>query len=400
MNKLISPFRASGTVKAPPSKSFAHRLIIGAGLSFGESVIRGVKESEDVLATLDCIRALGSRAKFSDGTLKISADGTGDDFPTLSCRESGSTLRFFLPIALALKGKAKLTGTSRLIERGIGVYEELFSEKGIVTEIADGAIIAKGKLYGGNFKLRGDVSSQFVTGLLYALPLLAEDSVLEIIPPVESRSYINITLGVLKSFGIRVDAVNENRFFIKGGQSYKSGEFDVEGDWSNAAFLYGFNLLGGNVSVEGLLKDSLQGDKICLEHFEALKNKKEIDLSDTPDLAPVLFAAAAYIGEGNFVGTKRLKIKESDRAEAMKTELSKFGAKTEIFENAVKIRASGLKKPTEAISAHNDHRIVMALTLLLSKTGGVIENAEAVNKSFPDFFVKIKELGGEVRDVT
>lgn len=399
MNKLIFPFTASGVVKAPPSKSFAHRLIIGAGLSSGESVITGVEKSEDILATLDCIRALGAKAELCGGVLKISSARAEGGIPTLPCRESGSTLRFFLPIALALNGKAHLTGTKRLIERGVGIYEDIFKEKGISVESTDESVIASGTLCGGSYKLRGDVSSQFVTGLLFALPLLSEDSVLELIPPVESRSYINITLGVLKNFGIQIEEKCKNRFFIKGGQSYMAGHFDVEGDWSNAAFLYGFNLIGGNVSVEGLNGNSLQGDKICLEYFEALKEEKEIDLSDCPDLAPVLFALAAALGKGSFVGTKRLAIKESNRALVMKTELLKFGVETEIFENAVKIRASGLKKPKEAIFSHNDHRIVMALCLLLSKTGGEIENAEAVNKSFPDFFEKIKEFGGDIRDV-
>lgn len=399
MNKRIFPFVANGTVKAPSSKSFAHRLIIAASLSSGKSTVTDVEKSEDILATVDCIKALGAEVRFEKDVLEITPVKESVGIPVLPCRESGSTLRFFLPIALALNEEVKLTGTKRLIERGVGIYKELFCDKGISIESTDESITAHGKLCGGNFRLCADVSSQFVTGLLFALPLLSEDSVIELIPPVESRSYINITLGVLKSFGICIEALDENRFFIKGGQSYNAGSFSVEGDWSNAAFLYGFNLLGGSVDVEGLNKDSLQGDKVCLEYFDFLKAKKEIDLSDCPDLAPVLFALAAVLGKGDFVGTRRLAIKESNRALAMKTELEKFGVNTEISENAVKIRASGIKTPNKAICSHNDHRIVMALTLLLSITGGEIENAEAVNKSFPDFFERIKKLGGEIRDV-
>ncbi len=400
MDRIISPFTAHGTVKAPSSKSVAHRLIIAAGLSSGKTIISGVETSEDILATLECISALGAKANLEDGVLEISSAKSDEDTPVLRCRESGSTLRFFLPIALAIKGKVCLTGTPRLIERGVGIYKELLGEKGIRITSTNECITAEGELCAGEFKLRGDVSSQFVTGLLFALPLLSGDSVLEIIPPVESRSYINITLGVLKQFGIQIQEPCENRFYIKGGQCYKAGRFDVEGDWSNAAFLYGFNLIGGSVNVEGLRSDSLQGDKACLEYFKALKDKKEIDLSNCPDLAPVLFALAAALGEGDFIGTRRLAIKESNRALAMKTELAKFGADTQIYENAVKIRCMRLTKPASAICSHNDHRIVMANCLLLSITGGKIENTEAVNKSFPDFFEKIRELGGDIEDVT
>ncbi len=399
MNRRILPFKACGTVRAPRSKSFAHRLIIGAGLAHGESVITGIEASEDVLASLDCIRALGTDVCLEGDVLRLTPNKLQKN-SLLPCRESGSTLRFFLPIALALQGSARLTGTQRLIERGIGIYKDIFEEKGIRIETVGSCVIAEGKLSGGEYKLRGDVSSQFVTGLLFALPLLDKDSTLELIPPVESRSYINITLGVLEKFGIRIEQSDENRFFIKGRQSYNAGVFDVEGDWSNAAFLYGFELLGGDVKVEGLSDYSLQGDKKCIECFKLLREGRQIDLSDTPDLAPVLFALAAAVGRGDFVGTRRLAIKESDRAQAMKKELSKLGAETEVYENAVKIRSSGLKAPSEVLCAHNDHRIVMALTLLCSVTGGEIENTEAVNKSFPDFFDKIRELGGDIRDVT
>ena len=399
MNKRIFPFTAHGTVKAPRSKSLAHRLIIGAGLSYGESTVTGVEKSEDVLATLDCIKALGVDVSLSGNVLKIKRGNIPCGIPMLACRESGSTLRFFMPVALALRGEAVFTGTKRLIERGVGIYNELFNEKGISIETGDEYVKVKGKLCAGSYKIRGDVSSQFVTGLLFALPLLSEDSTLELIPPVESRSYIDITLGALEKLGVKIAKTDENSFFIKGGQSFSSGSYDVEGDWSNAAFLYGFNLLGGDVTVEGLDARSLQGDKACLACFDALSRGETVDLSDSPDLAPVLFALAAYSGRGSFVGTKRLAIKESDRALAMKNELEKFGARVDVYENAVEIFSSGLKKPEEPICSHNDHRIVMALTLLLSVTGGEIEGIEAVNKSFPDFFEKLDELGAITENV-
>ena len=393
---------AHGTVCAPPSKSMAHRLLICAGLSDGECVVHGISESEDMRATMDCLRALGVKCEKEGDIVRVSgidirkAAAPGQ----LNCRESGSTLRFFIPIALLTGKETVLAGSRRLMDRPLGVYEELFLQRGIGFRKTEREIKICGNLQSGDFELDGNVSSQFVTGLLFALPLLDGDSRIVLRPPVESRSYIDMTLSALKLFGVEAGWQEENVLYIKGNQHYRAGEVLVEGDYSNAAFFAALNLLGGQVKIENLRKDSLQGDRIYEELFEKLKRPgAEIDLSDCPDLGPVLFAAAAAKHGGKFTGTSRLRIKESNRGEAMAAELQKFGVTAEVRENEVFISGRGLQKPAKCLDGHNDHRIVMSEAVLLTQTGGIIDGAEAVSKSFPDFFEKLASLGIEVERV-
>lgn len=399
MKVHIKPGLCAGSVSAPPSKSFAHRMLICAALAKGVSRIKGLSRSEDMLATLDCIAALGAKAALDGDTAIITGGG---DIPSgealFPCRESGSTLRFMIPIAAACCDKAKFTGTKRLYERGVGIYEELFAQKGISIKKHPEGLEISGRLSAGEYVFRGDVSSQFVTGLLFALPLLDGESIIRVLPPVESRGYIDLTLDVLKKFGITVTEAPENTFTIAGGQSYVPCNTQVEGDWSNAAALLALNNLGGNVTVTGLNEDSIQGDRVCAKHLSRLKSPNaEIDISNCPDLGPVLMAAAANEGGGAvFTGTRRLRIKESDRAEAMAQELRKFGTEVEVLDNSVIIKPGRLQSPTEILSGHNDHRIVMAMSLLASAVGGTIDGAQAVRKSYPDFFDVLRRLGSEV----
>ena len=393
---------ARGTVCAPPSKSMAHRLLICAGLSDGECVVHGISDSEDMLATMDCLRALGVQCEKDGETVRVAGiDIRRAAAPKqLNCRESGSTLRFFIPIALMTGMETVLAGSRRLMERPLSVYEDLFLQRGIGFRKTEREIKICGNLQSGDFELDGNVSSQFVTGLLFALPLLDGDSRIVLRPPVESRSYIDMTLSALKLFGIEAGWQEENVLYIKGNQHYRAGEVFVEGDYSNAAFFAALNLLGGQVKIENLREDSLQGDRIYEELFEKLKRPgAEIDLSDCPDLGPVLFAAAAAKHGGKFTGTSRLKIKESNRGEAMAEELQKFGVTAEVLEKEVFISGQGLRKPEECLDGHNDHRIVMSEAVLLTQTGGIIDGAEAVAKSFPDFFQKLAFLGIEVERV-
>lgn len=399
MKLKISPSRLCGTVTAPPSKSYAHRMLICAALCGGESIIRGVSESEDMLATLDCISAMG--AKYVRAADTISVRGCSPktaEMKAFPCRESGSTLRFMIPPALVCCGSARFTGTPRLLERGIGIYEELLGAKGVkIAKTAEG-IELEGRLSAGEYTLRGNVSSQFVSGLMFALPLLDGDSVINVLPPVESRAYIDITVAVLKKFGIEIEEREENRFFVRGSQRYVPCDIAVEGDWSNAAALFALNALGGRLNINGLDAGSIQGDRICLEYIERLRRPgAESDISNCPDLGPVLFALAAASGNGGvFTGTRRLRIKESDRASAMAQELEAFGVKAEVNENSVIIPPCAIHAPERELCSHNDHRIVMALTLMLSITGGIIDGAEAVRKSYPNFFDELERLGLEV----
>ncbi len=397
MKLKIQPSRLCGEVKAPPSKSCAHRMLICAALAGGESRIHGISESEDMLATLDCIEALGAQyEKCGDSVTVRGRSGKTPEGAVFRCRESGSTLRFMIPLSLT-GARVRFEGTGRLLERGVGIYEELLGEKGVGIKKDAGGIELCGELRAGDYVLRGDVSSQFVTGLLFALPEKRGGSTIRVLPPVESRAYIDVTLSVLRSFGVKVSEPEKNLFFIPGGQSYAAGEKSVEGDWSNAAALEAFNHIGGSVRVTGLRTDSLQGDRVCLEYFERLGEPGAVlDISGCPDLGPVLFALAAAKGHGAcFTGTRRLRIKESDRAAVMARELSAFGVETELSDNSLVIGPGELKAPARELSAHNDHRIVMALTLLCSLTGGTIDGVQAVRKSYPGYVAELGSLGLE-----
>lgn len=401
MKVVIKPSRLCGEIAAPPSKSYAHRLLICAALSDGVSTVRGISKSEDMLATLDCMSALGIEYKTDGDNVTVCGGLDRKQRDTeFACRESGSTLRFFMPIALAAQKKSVFTGSERLISRGIGIYEKLFSENGIEVSKTDKTITLDGTLKAGKYSVMGNISSQFITGLLFALPLLSGDSELRVIPPVESRPYIDITIDAMKTFGVEIEEPSPNTFKIHGNSKYRPTDTSVEGDWSNAAALFALGM-SGDVKVTGLKDDSVQGDKVCVEHLNRLSSgTPTIDISDCPDLGPVLFAAAAIKNGATFTGTARLRIKESDRASAMAEEMRKFGIETEVSDNSVTVKKGELCAPTEVLSSHNDHRIVMAMTLLSSYVGGVIDTAEAINKSYPDFFKETAKLGleAEYRD--
>lgn len=401
MRVTIKPSLARGTVCAPPSKSMSHRLLICAGMSQGESVINSLAPSEDVFATIDCLRAMGAKVDFDIENSR--ARVTGVDFrksspeAELFCRESGSTLRFFLPPML-LSGKAvTLTGAPSLMRRPMSVYSDLCKKQKLMYEQNGNSITVKGVMKAGKYTIPGNISSQFISGLLFALPLLDGNSTISITPPIESLSYISLTISALAEFGVSVKWKDERTLFVEGNQVYKAHECTVEGDYSNAAFLDGFNLLGGDVTVTGLKEDSLQGDKVYSRYYDLLRiGSPALHIGDCPDLGPVLFALAASGHGGVFSGTRRLKIKESDRASAMAQELSKFGTSVTVEDDSVVIYPTDFHAPTVALDGHNDHRIVMALALLLTRTGGVIEGAQAVEKSFPNFFSVISSLGIEV----
>ena len=400
MNVTIHKGTPRGRVAAPASKSMAHRLLICAALAGGTSVIRGVSICDDVVATVNCLSALGAKISRDGDTLSVTGTDMISAVPssTLNCNESGSTLRFFLPLAL-LSGKNTLfLGAKSLMQRPMGVYEELCKKNGL-TYHADGESIAvRGPLKSGEYEVVGNVSSQFISGLLFALPLLDGDSKIKILPPVESRSYIDLTVEALSLFGVQVKWSDDNTLYIKGSQRYVPADLTVEGDYSGAAFIDAFAALGADVSVDGLNPDSTQGDKVYRLLFDMLKKGvPTIHIGNCPDLGPILFAVAAAKHGGVFTGTKRLRIKESDRAAAMAEELSKFGVSVTVYDDKVVVYPVSFGAPKATLSGHNDHRIVMALAVLLTLTGGEIEGAEAINKSYPSFFEDLSELGIEVK---
>lgn len=402
MKIRINEGKAKGIVKAPPSKSMAHRLLICAGLSKGTCIVHGIVRSKDVEATMDCLRAVGVKLEEAEGSVRV----TGADIKNasagkiLDCGESGSTLRFFVPLCLISGANAVLRGSNRLMERPLGIYKTMCEDRGLLFSQDETSLMVKGPLKSGNFKLAGNISSQFISGLLFALPLLDGDSVVTITPPIESRSYINMTISALALFGVEASWHDEKTIYIKGNQEYKCSEAWVEGDYSNAAFFEALNVFGGDVKIDNLPENSIQGDRVYGKMFDQLKKgTPALDISDCPDLAPILFAVAAAKNGGVFSGTRRLKIKESSRAEVMTEELAKFGVSSSVYDDEVIIYPIEFKKPSGELDGHNDHRIVMAEAILLTLTGGVIDGAEAVTKSFPDFFEKLKSLGIEVKEI-
>lgn len=397
----IRPSTLCGEIIAPPSKSIAHRFLICGALSRGECRINRVSESEDMKATIGCLSSLGANVQRERDTVTIFCGLNPQKEVTLDCIESGSTLRFMIPVALA-SGAEKITfkGSERLIARGVEVYQEVFADKGVRIEKDKNEIVVSGTLESGNYVLRGDVSSQYVTGLMLSLATLNSDSTIEILPPVESRPYIDMTIAVLEKFGVKIEETEKNKFFVKGGQRFAGGAYDVEGDWSNGAILLALNSFGSHIEVTGLDENSVQGDKVCVEIFRALeKGNATIDLSDCPDLAPIAFVVAAEKNGATFTGTERLKIKESDRAAVMAEELAKFGARVDVFDDYVVVHKAELHASSKEIRSHNDHRIAMSLAVLMTKYGGVLDGAEAVKKSFPDFFDVMKRAGAKVYEI-
>lgn len=403
MRVRIEPSLARGVVMAPPSKSMAHRMLICAGLAKGESLIEGVSYSQDVLATIGCLRALGASVTVEGDCVRvIGADLKTSASAVLDCNESGSTLRFFLPLCLLSDDEKSLVGSARLMERPQQIYSDLCKEKGISFSQTGEKITVQGRLSGGVYTVDGSVSSQFISGLLFALPLLDTDSTIRILPAPQSRPYIELTRAAQKTAGVESVWTSENELFVRGNQTYRAFDTRVEGDYSNAAFLDALSIVGGRVRVEGLLQESGQGDRVYKDYFEriARKDPMPMDLSDCPDLAPILFAIAAIKGGGEFVGTERLKWKECDRGAAMKEELSAFGARLVDYGNRIVVEACPLHAPDRILSSHNDHRIVMSLAVLLTVFGGEIEGAEAVKKSMPEFFDLISALGVKVNYVS
>ena len=402
MKVKILPSKTSGEVSAPPSKSFAHRYLIGSVLSRGKCVIKNIADSDDISATLSCIEQLGGIVMKDGNTVTVIPTNEKQiENAVFDCKESGSTLRFFIPVVLATGAKnCTFSGSERLLARGIKEYEKLFENSDVKINSDEKSIEISGTLSAGNYEISGEVSSQYTTGMLFALSVLDGKSTLKITGNAESRAYVDMTIKVLKDFGADIAEPEKNYFEINGKGRLSPGEFTVEGDWSNAAFLIALSRLVGTISVSGLNENSVQGDRFSSVAFDALDGENaEIDLKDCPDLAPILFAYAAYKNGGKFINTRRLRVKESDRANVMAEELKKFGANVKVYENSVEIEKTQLKPPIVPLCGHNDHRIVMALSVLAAVFGAEIDGAEAVNKSYPDFFRVIKKAGVNVYEI-
>ncbi|MCM1513648.1 MAG: 3-phosphoshikimate 1-carboxyvinyltransferase [Anaeroplasma bactoclasticum] len=400
MKVTITKSQASGTIVAPPSKSYAHRALIAAMLADKPCTIYNIDLSQDILATLHGLEIFGKTVNYHDGIVEVQGKILLDNLPNhlyLDCMESGSTLRFFIPILLLTGRIITLKGTKRLMERGILEYQTIFQRQGIRIEQSSEKITLYGQLKSDHFVLAGNISSQFITGLLFALPLLPQESTLTLTTQLESKPYVDMTLDVLRLAGIVVEEQGDS-YHILGHQHYLAQDYTVEGDYSNAAFLDALNYLGGCVSIQGLNPHSKQGDRLYTTYFSLLSQRyASIDIGNCIDLGPILFCFSALMHGGHFMHTSRLKIKESNRIEAVKKELAKCGVRLIEIQDEVWIDNTHLHAPEEELDGWQDHRIVMAFSILLSVLGGSINGANAIRKSYPHFFDDLIQLGIEVR---
>lgn len=391
MDVIIEKSKPSGKIKSPKSKSQMHRLLIASSLCDGVSTISGIERNDDVEATVGCLKKFNAdiSTDYERGIITVRGfnpmqRGKCEVF----CNESGSTLRFLIPIAALSPYECIFDGKDRLLERSMAIYDEL----GLIKR-NDKKIYVTKTLSPANYIIKGDISSQFITGLLFALPILPGNSTIKVKKPFESRSYVDMTIDVMEKFGVKIVEAEEDFFFIKGGQKYIGADTKVEGDMSGIAFFEALNTMYGDVEVSEVPDNSLQGDKVLYDCFEKIKNgTPTLSVANCPDLAPILMALASFFNGCVLTDTKRLKDKECDRGVAMKEELEKVGGKVYLEENSITVKKAVLKAPVESIESHNDHRIVMAMAVLLTFVGGKIKQAEAVNKSMPNFFSKLEAL--------
>ncbi len=425
-NYKVTPIKLKGEVKIPPSKSMAHRAVICAALGDGISKIRNIDFSDDIIATVSAMRALGAVITEMDDYLEVKGinykgiDVVRDYERVVDCNESGSTLRFLVPIALVFEGVTRFVGRGNLGKRPLTTYYDIFDVQGIKytykKDVLD--LVVDGVLKPGEFKVKGNISSQFITGLLFSLPLLDGDSKIIITTELESKGYLDLTLSALKDFGIEIINNDYKEFIIKGNQMYHSKDYTVEGDYSQGAFFLCADALGSEVSVLDLKQDSLQGDSEVIDILRRMGvifkregnaisgkvrkiNPTIIDASQCPDIIPVVSVVAALAkGIVEVRNAGRLRIKECDRLHAIAEELNKLGANIEEFEDSLVIRGVDSFKGGVEVWSHKDHRIAMMLAIAATacKEPIVIKDYECVSKSYPGFFEDYKMLGGNINE--
>ncbi len=418
MRVKINPSSIHGNIRIPASKSMAHRAIICASLAQGTSIVSNVTYSKDIEATIACMEALGAQIQVQGSTCIVKGCDVRkvDHSIHIDCNESGSTLRFLIPLCALTSQKASLAGHGRLLQRPQDVYKEIFEEQNLTFDQQE-TLNIQGPLKSGHFKIKGDISSQFITGLMLSLPLLEEESTLEIIPPYESKSYVNLTLQMLENFGIQVIEEDDFHYRIPGNQHFKANDVCVEGDYSQLAFFAVLASLQNELMLENMDAHSRQGDRIILDFIQkagAFVQKTDdyiqvkhqslkpqiMDIADCPDLGPILCVLASYTkGCTKLIHAQRLRMKESDRIEAMEEELKKWNVNVSSTFDSITIEGKeSYDQEDVLIHGHNDHRIVMAMTVfgLCAKKACIIEDAQAITKSYPNFFEDIQQIGGKV----
>lgn len=417
MNLTLSPAHLRGTITPPPSKSQAHRLMILAALANGKSTIRNFELNKDLLFTQRAIYTLGARIDTdTDGNRNNTKHICGIDphrvwtkkLPQIDCGESGSTLRFLIPVALAVAGGGIFTGSERLMQRPLEPYFAIFREQGIHYSLENNTLTVQGKLHPGQYRLPGNVSSQFFSGLLFALPLLSEPSVLIPEGRLESNSYFTMTLHALSQFGVHIPATLSipPQYHISANSVYHPQSLSLEADWSQAAFWYAAAGIGNEITVTGMSNESFQGDRAILEYGAMLSTHDDvtIDISDCPDLAPPLAVwGALREGQLHLTNAARLRLKESDRLSAITQTLTALGA--DIFEDTDSLTIQGRKSLTGGVTVdcHNDHRIAMMLAIAATRCEQPITLTDphwCVAKSYPMFWRDYTSLGGVIYEHT
>lgn len=408
MDIKITPQKLGGKVIIPPSKSVAHRLIICAALAEGRSEIENVYPSKDIIATMEAMKALGARIDFCDGKAVVYGIEKPAANAVIDCCESGSTLRFIIPVAAALGAAAEFHGRGKLPERPITPYLEEFPEHGVKFDYNGTMPFSiSGKLTAGEYRISGGISSQFITGLILALAIADGDSEIVLTSHLESKPYVDITIDCVKKFGCEIRATDKG-YFIKGGQRLRACNCSVEGDYSQAAFFEVANSLGSSIEIEGLNENSCQGDKKIIEICRDMVYNKngslnpfELDCSDIPDLVPVLTVLASFCkGKSTIYNVARLRIKECDRLEAISDCLNRLGGKVTAYADRLEIE--GVESLTGGeVDSFNDHRMPMSMAAAstMCKEPLIIRGAECVSKSYPTFWEDFRALGGIAEEI-
>ena len=399
MDIKITPSFLNGNIIVPPSKSISHRALICAALAEGDSILHNVLDCEDTHATIDALTALGAEIKYGRETASVKGITKPEASAAINCRESGSTLRFMIPIAAALGTRTTFSGSANLPNRPITPYLEELPAHGVTFITEKMPYVIEGKLTGGEFPVTGDISSQFITGYMLGLPLIGEECVIKLTSELQSRSYAMVTADVMHTFGVDVN-VGEEDFTIPADSRFKPREYTVEADMSQAAFFLVANSIGGKTVPTNLNYESVQGDRVIIEITKdfAQNDGKAFDVcaENIPDLVPILTVLACFAdGTSHITGCGRLRIKECDRIEAISTELNRLGARIEAGADYLTIEGVKALHGGEC-SAYNDHRIAMSLAVASQRCTGpvIIKGAECVSKSYPDFFKDFNSLGG------
>ncbi|MDR1616141.1 MAG: 3-phosphoshikimate 1-carboxyvinyltransferase [Syntrophomonadaceae bacterium] len=404
-DKIVELF-PSGVISAPPSKSMSHRAVICAGAAAGESKIDNVAFSRDIEATISCMENLGCKITRAARSLTIKGGLKESRAQVLNCGESGTTLRLLMPITSQLRNEISFTGQGRLMRRPLAPYLQVLAQHGVLSSWSENTLTLKGNLQHGSYELPGDISSQYVSGLLLALPLLRGNSEIQLTTPLQSASYVGLTLDMMEKFGVPVDNHGYEKFAITGGQAYRPAETTIEGDYSQAAFFLVAGALGRECEVRGLNKKSRQGDRKIINILEnsgaLIETTPEgglivhgrnllpqvVDVSDIPDLVPPLAALFSFCeGTSRIINAARLRMKESDRLQAVTEALNSLGGRVRIEGDSLLINGVPALRGGE-MESFNDHRIAMmgAVAAIRSESAVCVKNSNCVGKSYPEFW--------------